>query len=210
MKKLLRTKELWMCALIIGISQLVQTGIMSQLVVRNTGIGLAQNQAVSLMTVGALIGLAGSYCWGLIDQKYGVKKAMLAYFVFYCVAIIINCTDTIPGVYISTVMIGISAGAGGNFIVSLPTSVFGRHEFATVNSVYFPLMEIVLMMNYLVNAFALKVTGSLRGAYLIYIGLIIVDIILISITQVRKYNKDYQAEERLIESSDAEKCGRNK
>ena len=39
--KLLRTKEMWLCALIIGINQLVTTGVMSQLVVRNTGIGFS-------------------------------------------------------------------------------------------------------------------------------------------------------------------------
>ena len=195
--KLLKTKELWLCALVVGINQMVTTGVMSQLVVRNTGIGFTQEKAVALMTVCALIGLVGSYLFGAIDQKFGVKKAILSFLIWYCVALAINCTDTTAGVYISVAMIGIAVGAAANFIVSLPASVFGRHGFNTVNSVFFPLMEVILMMNYLVNAFALKVTGSLRGAYMFYIGLLVVNMILISITNVRKYNKDYQKEDSL-------------
>lgn len=195
--KLLKTKELWLCALIVGINQMVTTGVMSQLVVRNTGIGFTQEKAVALMTVCAIIGLVGSYMFGAIDQKFGVKKAIISFLIWYCVALAVNCTDTIIGVYVSVAMIGIAVGAAANFIVSLPASVFGRHGFNTVNSVFFPLMEIVLMMNYLVNAFALKVTGSLRGAYMFYIGLLVFNMILIGITNERKYNKDYQIEDSL-------------
>lgn len=193
-KKLLRTKELWLCALIIGINQLVTTGVMSQLVVRNVGIGFSQEKAVGLMTVCALIGIAGSYLFGAIDQKFGVKRAILIFLVWYCVALAINCTDTVAGVYLSVAMIGIAVGAAANFIVSLPASVFGRHGFTMVNSVFFPLMQIVLMTNYIVNAFALKVTGSLRGAYVFYIGLLLVNVLLTRIIDPSKYNRDTAAE----------------
>lgn len=193
-KKLLRTKELWLCALIIGINQLVTTGVMSQLVVRNVGIGFSQEKAVGLMTVCALIGIAGSYLFGAIDQKFGVKRAILIFLAWYCVALAINCTDTVAGVYLSVAMIGIAVGAAANFIVSLPASVFGRHGFTMVNSVFFPLMQIVLMTNYIVNALALKVTGSLRGAYVFYIGLLLVNVLLTRIIDPSKYNRDTAAE----------------
>jgi len=196
-KKLLKTKELWLCSLIIGINQLVTTGVMSQLVVRNTSLGLTQAQAVSLMTVCALIGLVGSFAFGAFDQKLGVKKAMIMYLVWYCLALAVNCTDTKVGVYISVAMIGVAIGAAANFIVSLPSSVFGRHGFNIVNSVFFPLMEVVLMMNYIVNAAALKMTGSLRGAYIVYICILVLNIVLISTLNVRKYNKDYAVEDEL-------------
>ena len=99
--KLLVTKELWLCAIIIGINQMVTTGVMSQLVVRNMGIGFAQEKAIALMTVCALVGVVGSYLFGFIDQKFGVKKAIIAYLIWYCVALAVNVTDTEMGVYIS-------------------------------------------------------------------------------------------------------------
>lgn len=195
--KLLKTKEMWLCALIIGINQLVTTGVMSQLVVRNTGIGFTQEAAIGLMTVCALIGVAGSYAFGAIDQKLGVKKAILIFLAWYCVALAVNCTDTVIGVYISVAMIGVAVGAAANFIVSLPASVFGRQGFTVVNSVFFPLMQIVLTTNYAVNAAALKVTGSLRGAYFVYIGLLVVNMVLTFIINPTKYNKDVAVEKEL-------------
>ncbi len=195
--KLLKTKEMWLCALIIGINQLVTTGVMSQLVVRNVGIGFTQEAAIGLMTVCALIGVAGSYAFGAIDQKLGVKKAILLFLAWYCVALAVNCTDTVIGVYVSVAMIGVAVGAAANFIVSLPASVFGRQGFTVVNSVFFPLMQIVLTTNYAVNAAALKVTGSLRGAYFVYIGLLVVNMVLTVIINPTRYNKDVAVEQEL-------------
>ena len=196
--KLLKTKELWLCALIIGINQLVTTGVMSQLVVRNTSLGFSQEAAVGLMTVCAIIGVCGSYLFGAIDQKFGVKKAIILFLIWYCIALAINCTDTTIGVYVSVAMIGIAVGAAANFIVSLPASVFGRHGFTMVKSVFFPLMQIVLMTNYQVNAFAIRVTGSLRGAYIFYIGLLVVNMILTAIIHPTRYNKDVATEQELM------------
>lgn len=196
--KLLKTKELWLCALIIGINQLVTTGVMSQLVVRNTSLGFSQEAAVGLMTVCAIIGVCGSYLFGAIDQKFGVKKAIILFLIWYCIALAINCTDTTIGVYVSVAMIGIAVGAAANFIVFLPASVFGRHGFTMVNSVFFPLMQIVLMTNYQVNAFAIRVTGSLRGAYIFYIGLLVVNMILTAIIHPTRYNKDVATEQELM------------
>jgi sugar phosphate permease len=196
--KLLKTKEVWMVSLVIGINQLVTTGVMSQLVVRNMGIGFSQAKAISLMTMCACVGVAGSYLFGFIDQKFGVKKAIIIFLVWYAAALAVNVTDTVMGVYISVGMVGIAIGAAANFIVSLPASVFGRHGFAEVYAVYFPIMQAVLMTNYIINAQAIRITGSLRGAYMVYIGLLIVNIIIISSINVRKYNKDYLAEDQAL------------
>ena len=59
-------------------------------------------------------------------------------------------------------------------------------------------MEIVLMLNYKVNSLALQLTGGLRGAYLVFIVLLAINIVLISIIDVRKYNLDYAKEEEII------------
>lgn len=118
--KLLKTKELWLCALIIGINQLVTTGVMSQLVVRNTSLGFSQEAAVGLMTVCAIIGVCGSYLFGAIDQKFGVKKAIILFLIWYCIALAINCTDTTIGVYVSVAMIGIAVGAPATYSCPCP------------------------------------------------------------------------------------------
>lgn len=196
--KLLRTKELWMVAIVIGINQLVTTGVMSQMVIRNISLGFTQEEAVGLMSVCAIVGVAGSYLFGWIDQKIGVKKAVFTFLILYSIALLINVTDTVMGVYISVAMVGVSIGASANFMVSLPASVFGRHGFSKVYAVYFPIMNAILMTNYIINAQAIRVTGSLRGAYMVFIGLLVLNIIIISFVDTRKYNKDYMKEDEIL------------
>lgn len=196
--KLLRTKELWMVAIVIGINQLVTTGVMSQMVIRNISLGFKQEEAVGLMSVCAVVGVCGSYLFGWIDQKIGVKKAILSFLILYSIALLINVSDTIIGAYISVAMIGIAIGASANFMVSLPASVFGRHGFSKVYAAYFPIMNAILMTNYIINAQAIRLTGSLRGAYMVFIGLLVINMILISFVNTRKYNKDYMKEEEIL------------
>jgi len=197
--KLLKTPEMWLVAIIIGINQLVTTGVMSQLVARNMEFGFSQAKAVSLMTVCALVGLVGSYGFGFIDQKLGVKTAVRGYLVWYIAALAINVTlNNAMGGYICVAMIGIAIGAAANFMTSLPASVFGRHNFDLVYSIYFPIMEIVLMLNYKVNSLALTMTGSLRGAYVVFIVLLAVNLILISVLNTKKYNLDYAKEDEVV------------
>lgn len=196
--KLLKTKELWLCAIIVGLNQLVTTGVMSQLVVRNTGLGFDIEFAVKLMSICAVIGVAGSYLFGWIDQKYGVKRAVTLFLIWYMLALLVNITDTKTGVLISVPMIGVAIGAAANFIISLPASVFGRHGFSKVYSAYFPIMSTILFTNYIINATALRITGSLRGAYMVFVGILLVNVILINILDVRKFNRDYMTEEQLL------------
>ena len=197
--KLLKTKEMWLVAFIVGINQMVTTGVMSQMVPRNMEFGFTQAQAVSLMTVCALVGLAGSVGFGFIDQKLGVKTAVIGYLVWYSAALAINVVlNNAIGGYICVAMVGIAIGAAANFMTSLPASVFGRHNFDLVYSIYFPIMEIVLMLNYIVNAKALALTGSLRGAYIVFIVLLLINIVLISVLDTRKYNLDYQKEKQVL------------
>ena len=161
--------------------------------------GFSQAKAVSLMTVCALVGLVGSYGFGFIDQKLGVKTAVRGYLVWYIAALAINVTlNNAMGGYICVAMIGIAIGAAANFMTSLPASVFGRHNFDLVYSIYFPIMEIVLMLNYKVNSLALTMTGSLRGAYVVFIVLLAVNLILISVLNTKKYNLDYAKEDEVV------------
>ena len=197
--KLLKTKEMWLVAVIIGINQLVTTGVMSQMVPRNIELGFEPAKAVALMTVCAIIGLAGSFGFGYIDQKLGVKTAVIAFLSWYSVALIVNYTmNNMTGGYICVAMVGIAIGAAANFMTSLPASVFGRHNFDLVYSIYFPIMQIVLMLNYKINSLALEMTGSLRGAYLIFVALLLINIVLIAVLDTRKYNLDYKKEEEIL------------
>lgn len=194
-KKLLATKQLWLCSVSTGLFQLVTACVMTQLVVRNMQLGFTQAQAVSMMTVLACIGVFGSWLFGVIDQKLGTKKTMLTFAVWYIIALVANLTETKFGIYLSVFMIGMAIGGSANFTVSLPANVFGRHGFAKVNSVVFPIQGLITAFQFMVSAVSISITGNLRGAYMFLIGVIIVNSIIVAFVKEKAYNKDFQIEE---------------
>lgn len=189
---LLSTKELWLAAVTTGFFQICSVGVMSQLVVRNMSLGFTQNQAVSLMTVVACIGVFGSWAIGILDDKIGTKKTMIMFGIWYAAALLANATETTAGIYISIFMIGMGIGGSANFTTSLPTSIFGRHEFDKVNSVIFPIQGLITALCFAVNGIVLNLTGNLRSAYLVFAGVAIVNVILVLFIHEHKYNKDWQ------------------
>lgn len=193
--KLLKDKNFWLSAVTTGLIELVSVGVMTQLVIRLTQMGLTEGSAVSTMTVVALIGVFGSWAVGVLEQKIGSKKAQLVSIVWYAVALGFNLMETQWSLYISIFMIGMSIGGANNFTTSLPADVFGRHEYEKVNSVIFPIQGLVISMNFLVTAISLKLFGSLRGAYASFIGILAINFILTLFVDERKYNLDYQAED---------------
>lgn len=203
-KKLLLEREFWLASITTGIYQLVTVGVMTQLVVRNMQLGFTQVQAISLMTVLAAIGVAGSWIFGVLDTKFGTKPTMLVFGLWYMFALFFNILETTTTIYISVFMIGMAIGGSANFTTSLPTAIFGRHEFEKVNSVIFPVQGIITSLNFLLSGISIAVTGSLRGAYVVFIGIIIVNTVLILLIDEHKFNKDFKVSESLREASLAE------
>ncbi|MDO4544879.1 MAG: MFS transporter [Bacillota bacterium] len=174
--KLFATKEMWLITLVLGFSMLMTVGVVSQVVVRLTSedVGWSQPKAVTTMTVIALMGIVGSYLFGLLDQKIGAKKATAAYMVWFGVGIFLN---TLPGdifIYISLFMIGFALGGNANWPMSLTSTVFGHRNFAKAYSLILPLYTLIRCCAYIVLAFFISTTGSLTGAYIAFaiVGLI--------------------------------------
>lgn len=195
-KGLLTERELWLSAVTTGIFQLVSVGVMTQLVVRNMQLGFTQTQAISIMTFLAAIGVVGSWLFGVMDTKFGTKPTMIFFGLWYMGALFSNVLETQLSIYISVFMIGMAIGGSANFTTSLPAAVFGRHGFEKVNSVIFPIQGLVTSLNFLLSGASIALTGSLRGAYIVFIGVLALNIVLISLINEHKFNRDYlKAEE---------------
>lgn len=198
-KKLLTTKETWMVALTTGLFQVCSGGIMTQIVLRNVELGMTQSYALFCMTIVAIIGLCGSWGIGVLDQKFGTKRTMMLFGLWFGCALLLNflCKDTGSIIFwISFVMIGVSIGGSANFSTSLPAAVFGRHGFGKVNSVVFPIMGAIMACNYLVNMIVQSVTGGeIRYAYLVFACIAWVNILLISTVNEHRFNRDWKAEQ---------------
>ena len=192
--QLLRMKEVWTVGLAKGILQLCSTGVMSQLVSRNIELGMDANKAVLMMTVIALVGIFGSWFMGVLDDKFGTKRTMMVFCLWYALAVFANVLGTTWSMYLAVIMIGFSIGGSANFMSSFPASVFGRQGFEKMNSVVFPIQAIMTCVAFLINGIALKATGSLRGAFIVVACFALIDIFVVAITTDHKYNLDFQEE----------------
>lgn len=192
--QLLRMKEVWTVGLATGILQLCSTGVMSQLVSRKIELGMDANKAVLMMTVIALVGIFGSWFIGVLDDKFGTKRTMMVFCLWYALAVFANVLGTTWSMYLAVIMIGFSIGGSANFMSSFPASVFGRQGFEKMNSVVFPIQAIMTCVAFLINGIALKATGSLRGAFIVVACFALIDIFVVAITTDHKYNLDFQEE----------------
>lgn len=179
-KRLLKTKEVWLIGISLGLLWMTTVGIMSQLVPRLVSIGYERSFAVNLLTVVGVCGIFGSYFWGWLDQKTGTKKACQIYTVYYilCLFMLIISRSTIM-VMITVILAGAGIGGIGNLMPSMVGTVWGRFDFAAANRVVSPIFKLLQSSTYLVSAAALTMTGGYTGAYMVYIGVCVISFILL-------------------------------
>ncbi|MEA4923248.1 MAG: MFS transporter [Eubacteriaceae bacterium] len=193
--KLFKTKEMWFCAVSCGLLMLCQVGIMSQLVVRNLEVGFSQSTAVLLMSFIAVFGLVFAPITGSLVAKFGPKKVMAVVCIIMAIAVFLNATGIRPLYWASIILIGITSTAPPNFVNSLPGSVFGRVGFPVVNSVLFPIIAIIQMLNFAVNGLITMMFGSLQISYISFGVMILVSLILVAAVKDHKFNRDFLAGE---------------
>ena len=200
-KKLLKTKEVWMAAIYTGLLQVCSIGVMSMLVRRNVDtFHMEEGGAIMMMTILAILALVFSWIIGIIDDKLGTKRTMQLFCIWYAVAFVVNVLAARAGkptllFYVSIFMISMGIGGSGNFTVSLPASIFGRHGYDKVNSVLFPIQGFVTAWCFVIDGTILKMFGNLNPAYLLFAGICILVMILVSFIDEHKFNKDWHAAE---------------
>lgn len=189
--KMLRCKEVWLTSIVPGFITLGLLGIITQFVQRNTALGVPSNVAIGAMTVAGLVGILGSYAIGYIDTKVGTKKACMIYCGIFAFGILCNLLGELwlPLVYLSIFIVGFSLGGSTNMSLSFPASVFGVLDYPKVNGVIFPINYCIGCLNFLVNAVVMKVTGSLTGAYVVYMCLFLINIVIVARTEEGKWDK---------------------
>ena len=189
--KMLKCKEVWLAAMVPGFITLGLLGIITQFVPRNVSLGLSQEVAISAMTVAGLVGIVGSYAIGYLDTKIGTKKACMIYCAIFALEIAFNLLASLwlPFAYISILIVGFSLGGSTNMSLSFPASIFGVLDYPKVNGVIFPINYCIGCLNFVVNAVVMKLTGSLTGAYIVYLCLFLINIIIVAKTEEGKWDK---------------------
>lgn len=189
--KMLKCKEVWLAAMVPGFITLGLLGIITQFVPRNVSLGLSQEVAISAMTVAGLVGIVGSYAIGYLDTKIGTKKACMIYCAIFALGIAFNLLASLwlPFAYISILIVGFSLGGSTNMSLSFPASIFGVLDYPKVNGVIFPINYCIGCLNFVVNAVVMKLTRSLTSAYIVYLCLFLINIIIVAKTEEGKWDK---------------------
>lgn len=186
--RLLKNREAWLISLGYGLLFLVTVGIVSQLVPRLMDKGYTMDKAVGFLAMAAFIGIPGSYIWGWLDEKIGVRRASVCYCGWYLVAIFMLLVDGGNTIMIAAVFfVGIALGGIGNLYPSMVAYTFGRHEFASVNRMINVLVSLIRPLGFVVMGAAYDATHSYDTGYKVLIGVAVVTLVLIALIK-NNYN----------------------
>jgi len=187
---LLRNREAWLISLGYGLLFLVTVGIVTQLVPRLMDRGFTTDQAVGFLSAAAVIGIPGSYLWGWLDQRLGIRTASIMYCAWYMIATILLLISTSGFMTAVTVFFtGIALGGIGNLYPSMVAYTFGRHEFASVNRMINVIVSIIRPLGFALMGIAYDATNSYDAGYMVLIGVAVVATLLLSFVK-KTYNPD--------------------
>ena len=109
-KKLLKDKDMWFVAVGFGFLWMVTIGVVSQFIPRMISVGIPQPTALMMLTITSIIGIAGSYFWGWLDQKIGTKKATIIYGFSYIIALLLLILAAVPAlIYVALIFVGLES-----------------------------------------------------------------------------------------------------
>ena len=73
--QLLKTKQMWQIGVVNGLVQMAITVLIVQFIPNMIACGFSTSTSTAIYSIASILGGVGSYLWGLLDQKVGVKKA---------------------------------------------------------------------------------------------------------------------------------------
>lgn len=163
-----KDKNTWLIGIGHGMLWMTTIGLVSNFITKMVMTGINPQFAVMMLTVAAIIGIVGSYCWGWLDQKFGTKNASIIYGVWYLVALLVMIfqNGTTGMVILAAIFVGFGIGGIGNLIPSIIGTCFGRFGFIQANRLIAPI-------NTAVRSTALIIIGAigvanLNKAYLVF------------------------------------------
>lgn len=162
--KLLITKEFGLLCIIFGFLFIGLIGTVAQMVPRLLAIGLDMNMSLLLSTVANIIGIPASLLWGVIDQKVGTKKTVIIFCIYWTLVMLVAAlganVQNIPMTVVSVLMFACAVGGLGNLMPSMVIQVFGRFDFAAVNSLFVPVVVGIRSCALIIVSAVLTATGA--------------------------------------------------
>ena len=172
--RLFKCKQTWVVSLVFGLLFIALVSTMTYFIPRMMAAGFTQDQGTMWLTVASLLGIVGSYLWGLIDQKFGTKKAVIIFAGYMAVmqfllAAVMGVNQTVT--LILVVLLGVLIGGICNLLPSMIISIFGGPHFAAANSVVTPIVVALRNATFIIMSVILGATGNNFGTLSIFLGI---------------------------------------
>jgi len=162
--RLLCCKQMWLVSLSFGLLFIALVSTMTQFIPRVQASGFTMEEGTLWLSIASVLGILGSYLWGVLDQKAGTKKAVIVFALYMAImqfllaAFIGSKTVTL----ILIILLGILIGGICNLLPSMVIQIFGRYEFAAANSVVTPIVVAIRTSTFIIMPVILTAT---QGSY---------------------------------------------
>lgn len=168
MGKVLKQKETWMMGLGNGFYGMVTIGFVSTFIPSMLMKGYTQPQALTMMTIASLLGLAGSYFCGFLDQKFGAQKASIIYGIWVVIGICFYFVPGTVGTWIYIIMLGLSIGGSNNYPPSMTAQIFGRDGSVVAWPIVYFIKGLLCASPYLILGQSQALTGTYNAAWIVF------------------------------------------
>ncbi|WP_315567584.1 MFS transporter [Aggregatibacter aphrophilus] len=179
---LAKSKDAWFMGVSLGGVYIMLVGIASQIVPRLISIGYEPATAISYMSACALLGTFGAYGWGWLNNKVGIKPALLTYIVWWMVAIGFNLFESPVCLLVSMIMIGLALPGATNYFTSFIATKYPRQHYVKALGFIHTLQSTFRCCAFSILAFGLAYLGGYSGAYGLLIATGVISFVLVCFT----------------------------
>ncbi|WP_288618620.1 MFS transporter [uncultured Eubacterium sp.] len=161
----LTTRDFWFITIPAGCLLMFSVGMMTQTnaILGSMGNGLAKfGGFAGVMLMICIFGLIGSFALGVLDTKFGTKKAMIIACIIMLLAGILGALSSPekPGLLVaSLVCLALFMGASSNFTVSLAAQYWRREDFGTVFAAVNPIANLISSLGPVIIAMIMIACG---------------------------------------------------
>ena len=177
-QKVLKDKMVWVLGISLALQGLIVVGFVSQLVPLLLTRQFEMGTALTVMTIANLGGAVGSYIWGWIDQKFGIKVGLIALSLWMMIGCIMYFVPGTASLYIMLFILGSSLGGPNNYAPSSTTEIYGRDGSQVAFPIIYAITGAGRALPFAMHALSLAVTHDYKISYGLFAACALISIIM--------------------------------
>jgi OFA family oxalate/formate antiporter-like MFS transporter len=129
--KVLKDKNTWLIGLGSGFAFMAVMSYIASAIPAMMSFGYTYKMASGIFALGGIMGIIGSFIFGMIDQRSGTKKAFIGYFIFILVGFVLLLAMPLGPAFCwaSGIIIFAAQGALCNLLPSYVATIYGRWDY---------------------------------------------------------------------------------